>query len=112
MSWAKIDDRFHSHRKVRQAGLEATGLFARALSYAAAEASDGHIEDAWVEEAAGKRAGKLAALLVEAGLWERNGTGFFIHDWLAYNPSRTEADALAKKKQEAGKRGGEKKAGA
>jgi hypothetical protein len=108
--WAKLDDRFHSHRKVRRAGLEAVGLFARSLSYAAAEGSDGHIEDAWVQEAAGKRAVKLSQALVEAGLWERNGTGFLIHDWLRYNLSTTEAAALVEKKRLAGKAGGEAKA--
>jgi hypothetical protein len=104
MPWAKIDDRFHSHRKVRRAGLEATGLFARSLSYSAAESTEGHIEDTWVEEVAGKRAGKLAEILMATRLWERNGTGYMIHDWLAYNISVADAAKLKKKKKEAGEK--------
>jgi hypothetical protein len=103
VSWVKLDDRFHCHRKVRKAGLEAVGLHARALSYTAAEDLQGHVEAGWVEEAAGKRAGKLTAALVDVGLWETNGDGgWIIHDYLAFNPSSEErADKAASAKRAA-----------
>lgn len=43
MSWAKLDDRFWSHRKVRRAGLEAVGLFAIALSWSSDNGTGGVI---------------------------------------------------------------------
>lgn len=111
MTWVKIDDRFHSHRKVRQAGLEATGLHVRALSYSAAEDLEGHVETAWVTEAAGKRAAKLVAALVDAGLWEPNGNGWVIHDYLDFNPTNEErAKKAADAKRAADKRWGKRNA--
>jgi hypothetical protein len=106
MAWAKIDDRFHSHGKVRRSGHEAIGLFVRAMSYVAQEETDGHLEGIWVKEAGGKRADKLAAILVKQGLWEVNGTDYFIHDWLDYNISVEEADEISEKKAKAGKASG------
>lgn len=111
MTWVKIDDRFHCHRKVRQAGLEAVGLHARALSYSAAEDLEGRVETSWVEEVAGKKASKLTTALVEAGLWERNGNGWLIHDFLDYNPTNEErAKKAAAAKRAADKRWGERNA--
>jgi hypothetical protein len=109
MPWGRLDDSFDAHRKVRRAGLEATGLHARALSYCAGALTDGHVDPEWLEERAGRRAGKLGELLVVAGLWEPNCDGFVIHDYLEYNPSREKVEAdrseLSKARSEAGKRG-------
>lgn len=111
MSWIKLDDRFHSHRKIRQAGLEAVGLHARALSYSAAEGLEGKVEGSWVEEVAGKRGEKLATALVDAGMWEQNGNGWHIHDYLDYNPSReTQAGKSESAKRAADARWGSRNA--
>lgn len=99
MPWGRLDDSFDAHRKVRRAGLEATGLHARALSYCAGALTDGHIDPEWVEERAGRRGKQLADRLVDAGLWEPNGDGWQIHDYLNVNPSRE--TVLAKRAAEA-----------
>src|SRR5271165_5174026 len=93
MPWGRLDDSFDAHRKVRRAGLEATGLHARALSYSAGALTDGHIDPEWVQERAGSRGAKLAELLVTAGLWEPNGDGWAIHDYLDFNFSREEVES-------------------
>ncbi|KKL89691.1 hypothetical protein LCGC14_1912240, partial [marine sediment metagenome] len=49
---------------------------------------------------------KLAARLIEVGLWERNGTGYAIHDYLDYNPSKKELEARREIKRRAGQAGG------
>jgi hypothetical protein len=90
MPWGRLDDSFDSHRKVRRAGNEATGIYARALSYCAGALTDGHVDPEWLEERTGKRAVKVGELLVVAGLWEPNSDGFVIHDYLEFNPSRSE----------------------
>ena len=46
----------------------------------------------------------------EHGLWERNGEGWVIHDWLDHNLSKQQAKELAEKKRVAGKLGGKAKA--
>ena len=103
MPWVKLDDSLDEHRKVRKAGLEALGLHLRALSHAGKEMDD-HIEPEWVEERAGRRGTKLAARLVEVGLWEANGNGWLIHDYHDYNPTREEWEAERAKRSAAGKR--------
>lgn len=90
MSWGRLDDSFDSHRKVRRAGNEATGVHARAISYCAGALTDGHIDPEWVLERAGGKtqAVRVSEVLVLAGLWTPNSDGFVIHDWLDFNPSR------------------------
>lgn len=100
MAWGRLDDSFDAHRKVRRAGLEATGLHARALSYCAGALTNGHVDPEWLEERAGRRSGKLAEQLVAAGLWEPNSDGYVIHDYLDYNPSREQVEAKRRRDSE------------
>lgn len=90
MPWARCDDTAHEHRKFKRAGLEATGLYYLALSYCARYLTDGHVDEDWIAERvpqATKRE-KLLAALVSQQLFEPNGTGYLIHDYLTFNPSR------------------------
>jgi hypothetical protein len=48
MAWAKLDDRFHRHRKVDDLSLEAIGLWTKSLSYCADYLTDGFVEQRWV----------------------------------------------------------------
>jgi hypothetical protein len=48
MSWVKLDDGFDSHRKIERVSLEASGLYARALSYCARYETDGVVDVGWV----------------------------------------------------------------
>jgi hypothetical protein len=88
MAWVKLDDNFYSHPKVVSAGVEAIGLYVLALTYSSRHLTDGHIPAAWVKQIVGPKARKLSGALVEHGLWAENGTGWLIHDFLIYNPSR------------------------
>lgn len=86
--WVKLDDSFFSHPKIVNAGTEAVGLYVLALTYSAHHLTDGHVPEAWVRQAVGSKAHKLSAALVEHRLWSRNGTGWVIHDFHDYNPTR------------------------
>ena len=110
MPWAKVDDKLHGHPKAAKAGLEALGLHLLAMSHCAAYETEGHVAPEFTTRTAGKRADALTDRLVESGLWELNGTGWVIHDWLEYNPTRKETAELAKARAVAGKRGGIAKA--
>lgn len=95
MAWVRIDDHLHSHPKIRcawQAYPPAVGLHLVALSYAGDQLTDGAIDDAFVQQwLPGKRQRDRAiGALVDAALWEPNGTGWQIHDWSDYNQSREE----------------------
>lgn len=85
MTWAKLDDRFHSHPKVLRAGYAAAGLYAMGLSYAACHETDGELPEDFLQKPIARR---LANQLVAIGLWERIDGGYLIPDFLDFNPSR------------------------
>lgn len=89
MTWVKLDDKWHGHPKVLAAGLAASGLYARALSYCGDYLTDGYVPDGWVAAAIVGERRDTPARLEEVGLWERaaDGRGWLIPDFLEYNPS-------------------------
>jgi hypothetical protein len=109
MPWVRIDDSFADHPKVLQAGLPAIGLYILALSHSGRHLTDGHISQEFVRQKAGRHAGQLADTLVQAGLWELNGDGWDIHDYLDFNPSGSEVRArreeVSRVRAEAGRKG-------
>jgi general stress protein YciG len=109
MTWAKVDDTLHSHRKIRAAGLEAMGLWLVAMSYCAAHLTDGVLTTEEVTHLSGSKlkGTKLAARLVEARLWDIQPEGWMFHDWAHYQPTREQVLADRARKVEAGKRGGQ-----
>jgi hypothetical protein len=84
--WFKVDDKIHSHPKARRAGLAAMGLWSLAGSHCMDYLTDGIVEhwfvDSWPE---GR---KLAAALVDAGLWNEHPQGWTFHDWAEFQPTR------------------------
>lgn len=96
--WVRIDDQMHSHPKVIrawQACGESLGLHLLALSYAGCHLTDGHVSVAFVRYQLPQSRARARAVtaLVEAGLWEPNGDGWIIHDYLEYNESRDQITA-------------------
>lgn len=119
MSWGKICDRFHSHPKPEEAGLEAVGLWALALSYCCDHLSDGVIGKTRVVRLAGgdAAAARCTVRLVASGLWHRADApcpsghercdryrktdvdGFRFHDWEDYEPTRDGAERERERKR-------------
>lgn len=103
MSWAKIDDQLHAHRKVMRAwraNQRALGLHLLALSYCAGQLTDGFVDEEFVaEKIPGPRERERTVnALVVAGLWSHEPGGWRIHDWLDFNPSREAT--LAKRRKD------------
>ncbi|MFE7315643.1 hypothetical protein ACFU7T_21565 [Streptomyces sp. NPDC057555] len=96
--WAKLDDGFHSHPKVRKAGNAAVGLFARLLSYAGQHMTNGIVVGALARDyGTAPQLRKLTAV----GLLHEHGHGcgtcvqpdpgdYVVHDFLDSNPSRAQ----------------------
>ncbi len=102
--WAKLDDGLFNHPKIlhaagvikgRHAAGVALGAFAAGVLYASDKLTDGfipqHMVDTWAYGDA-----TVVKALVEAGLWEVCPGGFWIHDWLDWNPSAEEVKAKRK----------------
>jgi hypothetical protein len=99
MTWFKVDDTLHAHKKAMRAGTEAMGLWVLTGSWAANQLTDG-----WVPQYAICRwspiADELASRLVSAGLWvegEHDGDkGWWFHEWEERQPTKDEVTARRK----------------
>lgn len=89
MAWLKLDDAFVDHERIEPLSDRAFRLHITALCLCARKLTDGHVSSKDVKVcrtlvAAGPR---HLAELENAGVWEPNGDGFQIRDYLDYNPS-------------------------
>jgi hypothetical protein len=110
VSWARIDDGFHDHRKVVDLDLAAVGLWTLCLTWAhkarKTAPTPGLVPKSVVRRFAGARAKKLSGELVAAGLWdEETPGGWPIHDFDAFLPRYDSEQAKA-----AGSAGGKARA--
>lgn len=112
MAWARLDDRFHEHWKVAEAGLEATGLWTLCLTWASqarrTSPTPGVVPESVIARFAGGAAKgrRLVARLHKVGMFDdKTDDGWPIHDFDDYLP-RYDAEA----NRERGRRGGHAKA--
>jgi hypothetical protein len=100
VAWFKIDDGFHCHPKVMEAGTPAIGLYVRCGSFVAQQVTDGVVPKRVAKQYGTAR---QARALVDAGLWhehdhdcescpEVDANSYLIHQYLERNPSRIETD--------------------
>lgn len=112
MSWVKLDDGCMEHPKLLAAGAAGVALWLAGLCYANRQKSrDGLIpalKIACLYPMAGPQ--KVAAKLVEVGLWETAPDGFRIHDYHDYQPTAKQAEAVSQIRSEAGRKGGARSA--
>jgi hypothetical protein len=92
--WFKVDDGFHSSRKLLQIPKRqrwaAEGLWVHAGSWAGDNLTDGHIPDYIIAEWAPPPSAVEA--LVKVGLWDRTHGGFDFRNWAEYQPSREDVE--------------------
>lgn len=101
MPWVKLDDRFPSHRKIALLSDRAFRLHVSALCWCSENLTDGRISDRELPLVAKIRNVKATAQqLADAGVWDRTDSGWEIHDYLDYNPSRDQVLAERKKNAE------------
>ena len=84
MTWVKLDDGFADHPKIERLSADAFRAFVHSLCYSSRHLTDGHIPDAALQRIARRSAVRE---LEGCGLWERNGDGIVIHDYLEFQPS-------------------------
>lgn len=107
MPWFRIEDNFHQHPKVMEAGNAAVGLWVRCGTYSASYLTDGHVP-AGVAASYGKP--KEVEALLSSRLWVENANGFLMPDYLEYNPSaeQVRAERAAARLRQARKRRNDK----
>lgn len=106
MSWFKVDDKLHDHRKSRKAGKAAMGVWVLAGSWAMSNETDGFVPGVVITRWGTSRD---AQRLVDAGLWfvdERDGEkGWRFHDWLTYQPDAYTLQLVREAESKAGSLG-------
>jgi len=107
VTWFKVDDKLHDHRKARAAKKAAMGVWVLAGSWAADNLTDGFVPES-VLSRWGTRAD--AARLVETGLWHTDTqdgeAGWRFHEWDGRQPTRAEVLTKREVRAEAGRAGG------
>ena len=86
--WVKLDDDFFENPKTGPLSKGAKLLYLAGLTYCAKSLTDGKIDARGVRvvRALAEVGAKAVAELEAAGRWEKNGSGYIVHDWLEYNP--------------------------
>lgn len=104
--WARLDDELIDHQKIFSAGEHigkngaavALGFYAVGLMWANKHLTDGYLPMSTVKSFRHvDHPLAVADALAKAGLWDKNGEGFHIHDFGDFNPS---AAAVKKKRRE------------
>ena len=119
--WARLDDELIDHRKIFIAGEAigkngpaiAIGFYAVGLMWCNKHLSDGYLPLPIVKSFRHvDNPTSVADALTKAGLWEKNGAGFQIHDYAEFgNPSaarvkaKRRRDKVRKQKERAADRG-------
>ena len=93
VSWVKLDDGFFGNPKTGPLSKGAKLLYLAGLTYCAKRLTDGKIDARGVKvvRALAEAGAKAVAELEKTGRWEKNGSGYIVHDYLDYNPSREES---------------------
>ena len=103
MSWVKIDERLSEHPKIVGLSDRAFRVHINALCYCNRNLTDGRIPGGALRSLMGNE--RLAGQLVSAGLWEQNGTGWLVHDYLDFNFSREQVERRREERRKAGEKG-------
>lgn len=110
MAWARIDDKFFNHPKVRAAGKDAVIFYIAALCHCNTFTTDGFISDDMISLVGAQsfqtRPKQCAERLVTCGLWHRVENGYTVNDFLKYNYTREQIVDLKEKRSASGKQGG------
>jgi hypothetical protein len=121
-TYLKLNDALPEHRKIVDAGGDAAWLHVCALAYASRNLTDGYVPSGVVPRLSDrKQPAKLAARLVEVGLWHAAGhtcprcpqpgpSQYLIHDYLVHQRSAAKVEEIKAKRAVAGRSGGTRKA--
>lgn len=105
MTWVKMDDRYPDHPSVAGLTDGAFRLWCTGIAYCSQHLTDGFIPEAVINRWGVKHADRAAAELIGAGRWRSNADGYEVVNYLAYQRSRAQVEALSEKRSKAGKKG-------
>jgi hypothetical protein len=103
--WVAIDVDYFRNPKALAAGTHGRALHLASICHSGDVRSDGHItpEALGVVLAYAGAPRRAVSLVVAAGLWVPNGSGWVIHDYLRHQESREEALAAIERARAGGR---------
>jgi hypothetical protein len=99
MSYVRFADDTPWHPRVQSMSDAEFRAWFTSVCYASRFRTDGHIPDQAITLVAPRQ--KVREALIEAGTWEANGNGVYVHDYLQYQRSKAQIEAAI----EAGRKG-------
>lgn len=118
MAWARRDDNSGEHPKVLALSDRAYRFWSESIVYSCQQLTDGRMGPqalGAVARLCHMNSRGLRKVLMElctpvegfaAGLFEKNGQTYLIHDFLVYNPSRAQVEQRKELRKKAGRKGG------
>jgi hypothetical protein len=88
MPWVRLDDHAPEHPKMLRAGPVACWLWVCGLAYCSRHLTDGEVPAEAVTALGVPKAMDAVSRLLREGLWEEAPTGYRIHDYHTYQPSK------------------------
>lgn len=116
MAWIKLDDQWMDHPKIIRAGRDARDVWLASITWCAKHLTDGYFPEellptlcvmAGVDVA---NCQQFARILLDVCLWEATDIGYYVHDYLDYNPTKEQTEATKMARKRAGRAGGAAKA--
>jgi hypothetical protein len=114
VAWVRLDEAFSEHPKIQKVGPLGVSLFTTGLAYCNRNLTDGDIPERqamaladWSSDrGALAKPQDLIDALVAANLWELRPTGYYVHDYPKYQPTKAEVNDRKAMKRAAGQAGG------
>lgn len=107
MSYVKVESTVRLHPKFLKAGPAASWLWLCGLAHCQEALTDGFIADEALPFLGVPNARRLAAVLVDVGLWHTEQGGWRVHDYLDHNNSASDIRRIADERRKAGRKGGQ-----
>jgi hypothetical protein len=106
MTWVRLDDNMTEHPKVAGLSNAAFRLHIHGISYCARNLTDGFIPKTVSRRLLDGNSTRIRQELVQSGVWESTETGYQIHDYHDYQPSRERVEQTRIARAKAGSKGG------
>lgn len=107
-TFVKLTNKFYLNRKIQKFAVKnyrAAFLWVNALTYCADNLTDGYFDE-WDNSQYLHISQDDLESLVNAGLLEREGDGYVIHDYMDFQNTKSEIERIRHARAEAGRKGG------
>lgn len=107
MPWVRFEDTFDQHPKVIGLSDAAYRMWTRAIAYCSRNLTDAFLSRAAAKELRPGDWARCAGQLIKVGLFEAAESGYLVHDYHDYQPTKQRVLDIRAARAKAGRRGAE-----